>query len=282
MKHSSDDDRLVPALSSIETRRCRLRLERGRELRVDGCVLLLIREGRCSLSVNASNVEASEGMLLYLAFDMTVISTADGEIEADCIVLDSTIIGELFFNITSPALWDYLYAHPAFTPETGLKAYLDRMFRQTDWVQAHFASGVSDKVLRSEVESLFTILAAEAEEFTDDSSPNKSRAWAIANDFVTLLHRHYARHHDVAYYASRLNITPDYLNVICRNFLGYTAKSRIDSQIVIAIKTLLDTTDLPVKAIAERLHYDDPSHMCRVFRRIAGMSAAAYRNRHHH
>lgn len=29
---------------------------------------------------------------------------------------------------------------------------------------------------------------------------------------------------------------------------------------------LLDTTDLSVKQIAARLHYDDPSYLCRLFR----------------
>ena len=42
---------------------------------------------------------------------------------------------------------------------------------------------------------------------------------------------------------------------------------------------LLDTTDLSVKQIAERLHYDDPSYMCRIFRKHTGMSPIEYRNK---
>ncbi|MDE6532569.1 MAG: AraC family transcriptional regulator [Muribaculaceae bacterium] len=43
---------------------------------------------------------------------------------------------------------------------------------------------------------------------------------------------------------------------------------------------MLDTTDLPIKSIAERLHYDNPSYMCRIFRRITGQSPVEFRNRH--
>ncbi|MDE6464076.1 MAG: AraC family transcriptional regulator [Muribaculaceae bacterium] len=34
---------------------------------------------------------------------------------------------------------------------------------------------------------------------------------------------------------------------------------------------------MPLKSIADRLHYDDTSHMCKVFRRHCGMSPMQYR-----
>lgn len=281
MRHGKTDELLFPMRSPVEVGNLNVSLRRGKELRVEGCVMMRIRQGSATLSINARQVEVKEGMVMYLAFDMTVISVEGSEIFVDYIALDSTVTGEIFFSVTSSALWDYIYSHPALVPERGIADYLDRLFLQGEWVQQQFPPQVSDTVLRSEVQSLFIILAAEVDRMDLKENPCKTRAWAISNDFVTLLHRHYARHHDVAYYADRLNISADYLNEICRDNIGYTAKSRIDTQIVIAIKTLLDTTDLPIKSIAERLNYDDPSYMTRVFRRITGMTPVQYRNRHH-
>lgn len=45
------------------------------------------------------------------------------------------------------------------------------------------------------------------------------------------------------------------------------------------VKNLLDTTALTVKQIAERLHYDDPSYLCRIFRKQTGMTPLRFRNR---
>ena len=43
--------------------------------------------------------------------------------------------------------------------------------------------------------------------------PNKNRAWSIATDFIGLINRYYTHHHDVAFYADKLNISPNYLNI---------------------------------------------------------------------
>ena len=108
----------------------------------------------------------------------------------------------------------------------------------------------------------------------------KNRARTLANDFLALLSRHYTRHHDVAFYADRLNITPNYLNIVVRRNFGTTAKEQIDILLGQVMKSMLETTDLSVKQIADRLNFSDPSYLCRVFRRLTGMSPLAWR-RHH-
>ena len=100
----------------------------------------------------------------------------------------------------------------------------------------------------------------------------------MVNEFLGLLNRYYAHHHDVAFYADKLKITPNYLNIIIKRNIGTTAKEQINIQLGLVVKMLLDTTDLSVKEIAGRLHYDDPSYLCRVFKKHTGLSPIQYRN----
>jgi len=86
----------------------------------------------------------------------------------------------------------------------------------------------------------------------------------------------------VAFYAKKLNISPNYLNIISKRILGVSAKEQINIQFGLVIKMLLDTTELTVKEIAERLHYDDPSYLCRIFRKQTGLSPMQYRNKAQH
>lgn len=79
-------------------------------------------------------------------------------------------------------------------------------------------------------------------------------------------------------YAGRLNVTPNYLNIISKRNTGTTAKEQINLQIGLVVRMLLDTTDLSVKQIASRLHYEDPSYLCRIFRKQTGMSPLQYRH----
>ncbi|MDE6392114.1 MAG: helix-turn-helix domain-containing protein [Muribaculaceae bacterium] len=282
MKHSAFEGEIMHAPSHISVSTCHLSLQRGRELRVEGCMLMRIIQGEAELSINASHVHVSTGMLLYMAFDMTVITVRDSELDVEYLSIDAAVTGEIFFNITSSAFWGSIYSAPAFHPDPDLGAYVGSWLSQAAWIQKRFAPNIVKTALRKMVDTLFIVLASDIENKSPSASLPKTRAWAIANDFITLVHRHYARHHDVAYYADRLNISADYLNVVCRQNLGFSAKTRIDAQIIIGIKTLLDTTDLPLKSIADRLHYDNPSYMCRVFRRITGLSPMEFRNRYRH
>lgn len=280
MKHDNNETVSLSLPHHIAVSACHLSLKRGRELRVDGCVLMRIIQGEATLSVNASHVNIAEGMLLYMAFDMTVITLRDAELDVEFLSVDASVTGEIFFSITSSAFWGSLYTLPAFHPDPDLDIYLGSWLKQAAWIQNRFNPNVVRTALRKMVDTLFIVFASAIEDKSPSASLPKTRAWAIANDFITLVYRHYARHHDVAYYADRLNISADYLNVICRENMGFSAKTRIDSQIIIGIKTLLDTTDLPIKSIAERLHYENPSYMCRVFRRITGLSPMEFRNRY--
>lgn len=280
MKPIAKEELLFASQAPVHSGTATITMRRGKKLSVDGCALMRVRSGSATMSINASQVEVEVGMVLFIAFDMTVIPVINSEIKVDFIALDYAVTGDIFFSITSSSFWNSIYTKPTFHPTHGLAGYLDRMFLQAQWVQERFSRQISDTVLGSEINSLFILLAAEVGDMNKDTTSFKTRAWTIANDFITLLHRHYARHHDVAYYAEALNISADYLNVICKENIGYTAKSRINSQTVIAIKTLLDTTDMPIKSIAEHLHYDDPSYMCRVFRRHTGQTPLQYRNRH--
>lgn len=45
-----------------------------------------------------------------------------------------------------------------------------------------------------------------------------------------------------------------------------------------AIKNYLTYTDLSVKNIAAKLNFDDPSYMCRFFRKMTGVSPMEYKN----
>ena len=100
----------------------------------------------------------------------------------------------------------------------------------------------------------------------------------LLSSFSTLMSRHHVRHREVSYYAGLLSITPDYLNKLCKQYWKTEAKKFISAKVVMAIKNCLTCTDLSVKYIATKLNFDDPSYMCRFFKKQTGMSPLEYRN----
>lgn len=55
-------------------------------------------------------------------------------------------------------------------------------------------------------------------------------------------------------------------------------KEIIEQMIIVEIKTYLSNTNLSIKNIAAEMNFEDPSYMCRFFRRHTGSSPTEYRN----
>ncbi len=96
-------------------------------------------------------------------------------------------------------------------------------------------------------------------------------------DFLRLVPIHFAEHHDVSFYASRLCITPRYLAQIVRDVSGRTVVDYINQMLLMEASYLLQQTSLPIVEIAYRLHFSETASFTRFFTRMKGMSPREYR-----
>lgn len=257
----------------------------GHPLAVDGCLIMLCERGEAQLSVNSRRFVMRPGRMVFMSFDMvTVLRGVSADFEAKFLSVGFEAAQDIFFLVTSNRFWDFVYKSPVFVVPSDLAAPVGHWFALTAWLSANCPDAIRDKMMRNESENFIINMAGQIEARYGQlgASPVKNRAWALVNDFVALVERNYAVCHDVGYYADRLNVTPNYLNIITRRCTGTTAKEQINMRIGQVVKMLLDTTDLSVKQIAQRLHYDDPSYLCRIFRKLTGMSPIRYRNKMRH
>lgn len=95
--------------------------------------------------------------------------------------------------------------------------------------------------------------------------------------FIRLVHKHGSREREVTFYAKELCITPRYLSTIIREVSDKTAKELIDEQVILEIKTLLQSTPLTLKEIAQQLKFPNESFFGRFFKRNVGMSPSEFR-----
>jgi AraC family transcriptional regulator, transcriptional activator of pobA len=99
----------------------------------------------------------------------------------------------------------------------------------------------------------------------------------IAFEFGYLLEQHFHEHHSVAFYASKLNVHPYYLNAQLKKYTGEAAKETISNRLLIEIKHLLYSTTMSVKEIASKLGFKDPNYLSSFFKRIENVSPQEYR-----
>ena len=96
-------------------------------------------------------------------------------------------------------------------------------------------------------------------------------------DFLRLVPIHFAEHHDVAFYASQLCITPRYLSQIVREVSSRTVVDYINQMLLIEASYMLQQTSLPIVQIADRLHFSEAASFTRFFTRMKGMNPREFR-----
>lgn len=96
--------------------------------------------------------------------------------------------------------------------------------------------------------------------------------------FLALLDTYCPEQRKVSFYADKLCVSSRYLSEITADCtLSETPKSMIDKRFIIKIKILLQTTELSLEDIADRLNFPSKSYLTRFFKRHTGLTLTEYR-----
>ena len=253
----------------------------GKIVDTNGSTLLRCDRGYGIVSIDFRKMKVSAGSLIVLTGGLPFIPIEmSRDFHAYYISVPKELADEMFYKMAS-SFWDLLYRYPILPMTPEQNRLLKHWFIQTDWVINRCDTELAKDVVRNNFYNLFVAIDSEMRRMGIGKVDNfsKNRSWKLYNDFYTLLSRHHTKYHDVKFYADKLNITPDYLYKLFYRIENVSPKEMIDRFVIVSIKILLQNTDLSVKNIAAELHFDDPSYMCRFFRKMTGMSPLEYRNR---
>ncbi len=126
-----------------------------------------------------------------------------------------------------------------------------------------------------------TLVGLVASQYLEQSKPmdKLSRFEVVYKAFKSELEHNFTSVKRPTEYAQKLNITTPYLNECVKNTTGYSVSTHIQQRIVLEAKRLLYHSDKSVKEIASELGYDDYPYFSRLFTKVTGMTALAFRNK---
>lgn len=139
----------------------------------------------------------------------------------------------------------------------------------------------SDHIYKGEVlRMLYTVFLldvqnAQQQAITRRQTPQ--RVEEIFIGFIRLLPQHFAEHRDIAFYASRLNISSVYLSRVVRQVSGRTVIDYISQMLLMEASFLLRTTSMSITQIADRLHFANQSSFSKFFLRMKGVTPKRFR-----
>ncbi len=96
--------------------------------------------------------------------------------------------------------------------------------------------------------------------------------------FYDLLVDNYSRHHEVTWYADKLNLTPKHFSTTIRKITGLSAGAWISNFLSLKARSLIQTRqNLNLQEIGLMLGFVNTTSFCRFFRRMNQMSPKEYR-----
>ena len=82
----------------------------------------------------------------------------------------------------------------------------------------------------------------------------------------------------VKYFASQLNLSPNYLSDLLNKFTGKTTQEHIHLEMIDKAKSMLWGTNDSISEIAYGLGFEHPSHFTKIFKTKTGKSPSGYRH----
>lgn len=127
--------------------------------------------------------------------------------------------------------------------------------------------------------ALVDVLALDILRAMPDGAPGDALTTDLVGRFRALVDANYRAHHDLAFYADALAVTPDHLSRRCRASGGMSALAILHERLGVEARRQLAYTGKPVGAIAIELGFGDPAYFSRFFARLTGAAPLAFRSR---
>lgn len=271
----------------------------NRQLNVAGCTIFVCETGCAELLVNFKPYEIKSGQFLVLFFDTVLIP-----------LKSSVDLSLFYFSLSQERVDEPLYAkpvdifnfffhHPLFTPTAVQHSILKGWIEQLLWICTTLCKDDNDtsrqladrsascrdvslhKLVVNAFESFFLALEiiVRGSGLVTERIEKASRTSVLLNQFMNLLVEHGIQNRNVAFYATQLHITPDYLYKITMKEWQITPKKVIKNYLIAEIKILLTTSDITIKEISERLVFEDASYLNRFFKKQVGFTLTEYREK---
>ncbi|MBL7802145.1 MAG: AraC family transcriptional regulator [Saprospiraceae bacterium] len=157
----------------------------------------------------------------------------------------------------------------------------DELFRLGEIMLAD-AQNPFDKYRRAVLQHLLTVFLYKCHAASDRPvvpSEKPSRALEIANEFRRLVELHFHSCHSVTDFARLMDLTPGHLNDSVKDSTGKNASGIIARRILEEARKMLQYSEEDVAAISDKLHFANPSHFGKFFKKATGETPLGYRRR---
>lgn len=110
-----------------------------------------------------------------------------------------------------------------------------------------------------------------------EARPSVNRETELYTLFISNLQRYACQHRSVSFYADKLCVSAKYLSRVIRQSSGRTPSQLIQERVVLEAKSMLATSAMTVRQIADALNFSSDNQFCQYFKKQSGLTPMEYR-----
>lgn len=243
-----------------------------------GGLVCFCRRGTARVSIDIKEFVIKENtQVLFVPGTIFCINDVSDDFSLSYYCFTDELFHEAFLHMESSFI-TFLKEYPCFVLPKKSTHVVDGLLHSMAALYADKKNLYRVQMAKHHLQSLLLDVYDKYQRFySKQETEGSDRQDQLFRDFMLLLHEHSMTEREVAFYAGKLCISPKYLTGICRHVTAKSAKQIIDHFATLQIKVLLQSTELNIAEISDRLNFPDQSYMGRYFKRLTGVSPKEYR-----
>lgn len=244
--------------------------------RDDHYIFFLLEQGTGSLVIDFNEIQLSAGMLYYVLPTQVHHRIRNEKADGWFVAVDTALIPPECRTVFESGL---LLQQPYTLNPTQLAQCHNLLVLLLEKYKEDDTDPFYVMVLHALLQS-FLAIAAGCYNGNADMNLKVSRPAQLTSQFKDLLLTELRSNKSPAEYAAILNVSESYLTEALKKTTGFPVSYWIQQEVMMEAKRLLYYSQLTVKEIAHTLGYTDHSYFSRLFRKVTGTSAIAFREQY--
>ena len=249
-------------------------------LRFRNLVLVFCESGELAFELNYTSYTLKQnGFLIITPLDILTFEKSSPDYTSTVLVLPSEAFSPILKDIN---LLNFKYIKQS--PVVNLQNEYLALYKQiltTLWQMKELVGEEEfDKIAGLQMSSLSVV----QQDYYNKYVANKEvgydyipRKKELFRDFINRLVESHQVSREVLFYANELGVSSGYLNEVCNEVSGHSAKAIIDSAVTARLKYELSYTAKSIQELSDAYNFPSQSYFTRYYKRMTGLTPSEFR-----
>ena len=249
-------------------------------LRFRNLVLMFCERGELLFELNYTSYTLREnGFLIITPLDILSFEDVTHDFSSTVLVLPSEIFSPVLKDINM-LNFKYIKQSPVIYLQNEYLALYKQILSTLWHVKGMVAEEEFDKIASMQISSLSVV----QQDYYNNYIAKKENGYEyiprkkeLFRNFINKLVESRLISREVLFYANELGVSSGYLNEVCNEVSGHSAKAIIDSAVTASLKYELSYTAKSIQELAEDFNFPSQSYFTRYYKRMTGLTPSEFR-----